>query len=45
MSTALPGVYGADLTVFTTTPACNPDLEFFFLCTFLPSVLLTFDIH
>jgi hypothetical protein len=47
MSTALPGVYWADLTIFAATPTCNPDLDFFLnsFQTFLSSVLLTFDIH
>jgi hypothetical protein len=27
MSTALSGVYWADLTVFTTAPTCKPDLN------------------
>ena len=47
ISTALPGVYWADLTVFTTAPTCKPDEDFFFQLfpTFLLTVLLTFDIH
>jgi hypothetical protein len=44
MSTVLPGVYGADLTVFATAPTCKPELDYFF-GTFLSQVLLTFDIH
>ncbi len=47
MSTALPDVYWADLTVFATAPTCKPDLDFFIFifATFLSSIPLTFDIH
>jgi hypothetical protein len=48
MSTALPGVYWADLTVFAAASTCKPGLEYSLkklFPAFMSSVLLTFDIH